>query len=90
VFSWVRSPEYRVLAVSLIHNERTKLTATLFNSLATALVAAGGFAPLAALAWGISPLPVQGPYVAVLVVVCVVIGVLLHWIGRGILGRLQE
>ena len=42
----------------LVHNERTKLTATWINTLATALVAAGFFAPVAALAYGISPLPI--------------------------------
>ncbi len=35
----------------LIHNERTKLTATWLNTLATAFLAAGLFAPLAALAY---------------------------------------
>jgi hypothetical protein len=77
-------------AVSLIHNEQTKLTATFFNSLATTLVAAGGFAPLAAMAYGISALHIEGSYVAVLVVVCAVIGGSLHWVGRRILGSLRE
>jgi hypothetical protein len=32
----------------LVHNERTKLTATWLNTLATALIAAGVFAPAVA------------------------------------------
>jgi len=76
--------------VSLIHNERTKLTATLFNTLATALVAAGLFAPAAALAYGISDLHLGKIFIATLILVCVVIAATLHWTGRRILGRLQE
>ena len=36
----------------LVHNEQTKLTAAWLNTLATALVAAGTFAPFAALFYG--------------------------------------
>ena len=38
----------------LIHNERTKLTAAWFNTLATALVAAGTFGPFAAQGYGVA------------------------------------
>jgi hypothetical protein len=74
----------------LVHNERTKLTATWFNTLATAFLAAGGFAPLAAFAYGISDL--RTPVVSVVVVglVCVGVAVALHMFGRRILGRLRE
>lgn len=34
--------------MSLIHNERTKLTATYFNGAAISIFAIGGFAPVAA------------------------------------------
>jgi hypothetical protein len=43
----------------LVRNERTKLTAAWLNTLATALVAAGFFAPAAALLYGLSQ-PVIG------------------------------
>jgi Na+/melibiose symporter-like transporter len=76
--------------VSLVHNERTKLTASWFNGLATALVAAGLFAPLVAMAYGISDMRSGGPYIVVLMVGCVGGGLLLHWTGRGILRRLRE
>ena len=56
--------------MSLIHNERTKLTATWLNTLATALVAAGTFAPLAALLYGIAALPVGSFYVSALGIFC--------------------
>jgi hypothetical protein len=42
----------------LVHNERTKLTATWLNALATALIAAGLFAPFAALFYGLTELRV--------------------------------
>jgi len=77
-------------AVSLIHNERTKLTATLFNTMATALVAAGLFAPAAAMAYGISDLRIGSAYVAILIVGCGCGAATLHWIGRRLLKRLQE
>jgi hypothetical protein len=76
--------------VSLIHNERTKLTATLFNTLATALVAAGFFAPIAAIIYGISDLRIGKGYIAALFLVCGSGGAALHWIGRAMLGSLRE
>jgi len=77
-------------AMSLIHNERTKLTATLFNTLAAASIAAGLFAPAAAVAYGISDLRIGKVYVAVLILVCVLGAATLHLIGRVHLGRLQK
>lgn len=76
--------------MSLIENERTKLTATLFNSLAAALVAAGLFAPAAAMVYGISSLKIGSVYFIAVILVCVGTGALLHWIGLSILRRLQE
>ena len=74
----------------LVENERTKLTASWLNALATALVAAGAFAPAAALIYGLSR-PVLSPfYISLITVVCVVGGYALHLIGRAFLGRLQE
>ncbi|WP_420961201.1 amino acid transporter protein [Brucella sp. IR073] len=46
-----------------VHNERLKLTATLFNGFAVALVAVGGFAPLFTMLYGDRPpswLPIFG------------------------------
>lgn len=44
----------------LIHNEQTKLTANWLNALAAATVAAGVFAPVAALIYGLSQTPPAG------------------------------
>jgi hypothetical protein len=74
----------------LVHNERTKLTATWLNSLATALVAAGLFAPGAALLYGVSQLAVGFSYMLVLALGCLGLGTGIHVIGRIVLGRLRE
>ncbi len=78
------------VAMSLVHNERTKLTAGLFNGLAVAFLAAGLFAPAAALAYGISNLRIGAAYLAPLILVCVIGAATLHWIGLVRLGRLEE
>ena len=76
--------------MSLIHNERTKFTATWFNALGTAFIAAGMFAPLAALFYGLADLRIgRLTFVAVLTV-CFAFGLFLHFAGRLFLGRLRE
>jgi hypothetical protein len=40
--------------------------------------------------YGISSQHIEMVYVAVVVVIYVAVGVILHWVGRGILGSLQE
>jgi hypothetical protein len=74
----------------LVHNERTKLTATWLNSLATALVGAGVFAPAAALLYGLSSLPLQPGFIAAVLLACMGLGVFLHWIARTLLGGMRE
>jgi len=74
----------------LIHNERTKLTATWLNTLATAFLAAGLFAPLAALAYGLTELRLDLRTLVLIITLCSAVGGLLHWAGRFILGRLLE
>jgi len=78
------------MSVYLVHNERTKLTASWFNALATGLAAAGGFAPLAALLYGISDLKTERVYVLLLGLVCVGGGIGLHLTGWAFLRRLRE
>jgi hypothetical protein len=76
--------------MSLIHNERTKLTATWLNTLATALLAAGTFAPLAALFYGFAASQVGSAYFAGLAILCFIAAVGLHMLARAVLGRLRE
>ena len=76
--------------MSLVHNERTKLTASWLNALATALLAAGAFAPAAAWLYGLSALPIGAGYLSALACACLVAGVGLHFIGLSILGSLRE
>lgn len=73
----------------LVHNERTKLTANLFNALAASLVAAGVFAPAIAFLYGLSrPVATIGQ-LSVVSVGCVAGGAFLHCLGRRKLGRLR-
>jgi hypothetical protein len=74
----------------LIHNEQIKLTANWLNTLATAIVAAGVFAPLAAQIYGVSQMPRFGVPVALLTGCCFVFGAVLHLLGRLALRRLRE
>jgi hypothetical protein len=74
----------------LIHNEQTKLTAAWLNTLATALVAAGTFAPFAAYLYGLSNPATNGVFLAVAAGVCLVGGMGLHLSGRVVLRRLRE
>jgi hypothetical protein len=54
----------------LVHNERTKLIASWLNTLATALIAAGFFAPAAALVYGLSHPAIGAGYMLALAVGC--------------------
>lgn len=74
----------------LVQNERTKLTAAWLNTLATALVAAGLFAPAAALMYGLSQPTLGATYMVSLALGCLALGIALHLMGRTLLGRLRE
>ncbi len=74
----------------LVQNERTKLTAACFNALAVALVAAGVFAPVVALMYGLSQMSADGSRLLVVMLSCIAAGAFLHWLGRALLGRLHE
>jgi hypothetical protein len=76
--------------VFLVHNERTKLTAAWINTLATALIAAGAFAPAAAFMYGFSALPFGPGYLFLLPLVCIAVGVAIHLTAWRFLGRLRE
>lgn len=72
--------------MNLVHNERTKLSATWLNSIAAAAVAVGGIGPTIAAAVGTISLGLA----AVLVPAWIIGGVGLHLIARAILGRLRD
>lgn len=72
--------------MSLIHNERVKLTATYLNGMAIAIVAVGGFAPLASFASGN---PIKPSTLVIMGVGCLAVSGALHIGARKFLGRLQ-
>ena len=74
----------------LVHNERTKLTASWLNTLATALIAAGGFAPAAAWLYGLSTLPIGAFDVSLVALACAAGGFSLHGVALATLRRLRE
>ncbi|MDB5558303.1 MAG: hypothetical protein JWQ36_1237 [Enterovirga sp.] len=75
--------------MSLVHNERIKLTANWLNSISAASMAVGGFAQLAPLAAG-SVTPGNPTGVVWFSTVWIVLGLALHVTARILLKRLQE
>jgi hypothetical protein len=76
--------------VSLVHNERTKLTAAWLNTQATALVAAGTFAPAVTVVYGLSKPGIDAIYIGILMCACFAAGLGLHMTARATLGSLRE
>jgi hypothetical protein len=74
----------------LVHNERTKLTANWLNTLATALVAAGVFAPAAAVLYGLSSIQRGRGFLALILLGCVTLGVAIHLVALRLIGRMRE
>ena len=74
--------------MSLIHNERTKLTANWFNAISAASVAVGAFAQLAPFVVGTTP--ASGLAVAGFSLAWLAGGGGLHVVARWLLGRLRE
>jgi hypothetical protein len=77
--------------MSLIHNERIKLTAAWFNALAAASVVTGFIAPLAAVVFGVQASGVVSIQTfATASVGWFLFGVGLHYIARRVLRRLRQ
>jgi hypothetical protein len=74
----------------LVFNERVKLMASWFNTLATALIAAGAFAPAVAAFYGLSIPAIGAGQMLATVVGCLAAGGGLHMAGFMLLGRLRE
>jgi hypothetical protein len=73
-----------------VRNERRKLTASWFSAIATALVAAGGFGPVASQIYGFGSNRADQTLVLVSSAVCVAVSLGLHLVGRQLLGGLEE
>jgi hypothetical protein len=73
-----------------VRNERRKLTASWCNAIATALVAAGGFGPVASQIYGLGSNRADQTLVLISSTLCVVLSLGLHLFGRQLLGGLEE
>ena len=73
-----------------VRNERRKLTASWLNAIATALVAAGGFAPVASQIYGFGSNRADQTLVLISSAVCVAASLGLHLVARQLLGGLEE
>jgi hypothetical protein len=73
-----------------VRNERRKLTASWFNAIATALMAAGVFVPAASQIYGFGSNRVDQTLVLLSSAVCLAVSLVLHLIGRQLLGGLEE
>ena len=74
--------------MSLIHNERTKLTATALNTVATSCMTVGVLAPMAAVWYNFGAFPIRISWLASGVVIWLAIAVVMHYTARRLLGRL--
>jgi hypothetical protein len=68
--------------------EQAKHTASWLNSLATALASAGAFAPTFTFVFGLVP-KMDGYALVGISILCLFLGVVLHMIGREILGSIR-
>ena len=73
-----------------VRNERRKLSASWLNAIATALMAAGVFAPVASQIYGFGPNRADQTLVLISSAVCVAVSLVLHLVGRQHLGGLEE
>lgn len=73
-----------------VRNERRKLTASSFNTIATAIMAAGAFAPLASQIYGFGGNRADQTLVLISSAICVAMSLGLHLGGRQLLGGLEE
>ena len=73
-----------------VRNERRKFTAAWFNAIATALMAAGVFVPAASQIYGFGSNRVDQTLVLISSTVCLAVSLVLHLVGRQLLGGLEE
>jgi Na+/melibiose symporter-like transporter len=78
-------------SMSLIHNERVKLTAIWFNTVAAATIVTGVIAPLAALVFGVPrSAGLTLPSFVGTTLAWLLFGTILHFVARYLLGSLDE
>lgn len=75
--------------MSLVGNERTKLTATFLNGVSIAMVAAGAVAPLVAFTYGVQG-TAAGPTTALIGLAWLASGFVLHFVARWLLRGMRE
>lgn len=75
--------------MSLVHNERIKLTASWLNALASAAAAAGVIAPLAAGFYGVANAPASGALLLAGAAIWLFVGIGLHFAARHVLRNLR-
>jgi hypothetical protein len=75
--------------MSMIHNERTKLTANAFNTAATSCFTVGILAPLAAVFYNFGQTAVPVRTVTLGIVTWLAAALIIHYNARLILGRLK-
>ena len=73
-----------------VFNERLKLLAGWFNTVAAALLITGAVAPMIAIIFGLAPKTVDPVLVFASSLICMLVSGGLHLAGRSILGALQE
>jgi hypothetical protein len=73
-----------------VRNEQRKLSAAWCNTLATAGITAGTFAPLAAVFYGLAPTTLDYHHLRSFAGVCLIGGFVLHFLGRFLLKRLES
>jgi hypothetical protein len=79
-----------VSTVHLVHNERTKLTASWGNTVAAAFIAAGAVAPVAGILYGLTALPITPGRMLALAFTCLAFGIGIHVMARISLRSLRE
>ena len=83
------SPQ-RLRAMSLIHNERTKLMATAINSVAVSCFTVGVLAPTAAAFYNVGSASVPQSLIVLGALIWIFAALTLHLSANRILGRLKE
>ena len=73
-----------------VRNEKRKLSAGWCNTLATAVLTAGVFAPLAAIFYELTNSAVNRPFLLGAIGICLAGGFALHFLGRLLLERLED